>query len=52
MANSRTPVELKNPKLENPSVLFGPLAQYQGSDKPRVLSPRVTYMSDEMILGI
>jgi len=32
MANSRTPAELKNRKLENNSLLFGPLAQYLGSD--------------------
>jgi len=32
MANSRTPGEFKNCKLENPSLLFGPLAQYLGSD--------------------
>jgi len=43
IANSRTPVELKNCKLENPSPLFRPLAQYLGSDKRRVLSPCVTY---------
>jgi len=33
LPNSRTPAELKNCKLENTSVLFGPLAQYLGSDK-------------------
>ena len=38
MANSQTPAELKNCKLENPSHLFGSLAQYLGSDKRRVLS--------------
>jgi len=27
-----TPAELKNCKLENPSLLFGPLAQYLGSN--------------------
>jgi len=27
MANSRTPANLKNYKLENPSLLFWPLAQ-------------------------
>jgi len=43
MANSRTPGELKNCKLENLSLLFGPLAQYIGSDKRRVLSPCVKY---------
>src|SRR6218665_801167 len=43
MINSRTPAELKNCKLENPSLLFRPLAQYLGSDKRRVLSPCVTY---------
>jgi len=37
MTNSRTPGELKNCKLENPSLLFGPL----GSDKRRVLRPSV-----------
>src|SRR6218665_1227910 len=39
MANSRTPGEFKNCKLENPSLLLGPLAQYLGSNKRRVLSP-------------
>src|SRR6218665_2932609 len=43
MANSQTPGELKNCKLENPSLLFGSLAQYPGSDKRRVLSPCITY---------
>src|SRR6218665_2163576 len=43
MANSRTPGELKNCKLENPSLLFWYLAQYLGSKKRRVLSPCVTY---------
>jgi len=33
MTNSQTPGELKNCKLENPSLLFGPLAQYLGSDR-------------------
>ena len=33
MANSRTPSNLKNCNLQNPSLLFGPLAQYLGSDK-------------------
>src|SRR6218665_3097906 len=42
-ANSRTPVELKNCKLENTSLLFGPLTQYLGSDKRRFLSPFVTF---------
>src|SRR6218665_1930078 len=42
MANSRTHAELKNCKLESPSPLFRPLAQYLGSDKQRVLSPCVT----------
>jgi len=42
MANSRKPAELKNCKLENPSPLFRPLAQYLGSDKRLVLSPGVT----------
>jgi len=42
MANSRTAAELKNCKLENPSLLFGPLAQYLGSNKRRVLNPCVT----------
>ena len=37
-----TPAEVKNWKLETPSLLFGPLAQYLGSDKRRVLSPCVT----------
>jgi len=36
MASSRTPAELKNCKLENLSLLFGPLAQYLGSEKRRV----------------
>ncbi len=40
--NLRTPSNLKNCKLENPSLLFGPLAQYLGSDKRRVLGPCVT----------
>ena len=31
MANSRTPAEMKNCKLQNPSLLFGPLA-HLGSD--------------------
>jgi len=43
MANSQTLGELKNCKLENPSRLFGSLAQYLGSDKRRVLSPCVAY---------
>jgi len=51
MANSRTPAELKNCKLENTSLLFGPLAQYLGSDKRRVLSPWVTYMSEDQPCG-
>jgi len=38
VANSRTPAELKNCKLENPFLIFGPLAQYLGSDKRWVLS--------------
>ena len=42
---SRTPTEMKNCKLENPALLFGPLAQYLGSDKQWVLSPCVTYKS-------
>jgi len=44
MANSRTPGELKNYKLENPSSLSGPLAQYLGSDKRWVLSPCIKNM--------
>src|SRR6218665_1610149 len=44
MANSQTPAELKNCKLENPSPLFRPLAQYLGSDRQRVLSPSITYI--------
>jgi len=44
MANSLALTELKNCKLKNPSLLFGPLAQYLGSDKQRVLSPCVTYI--------
>src|SRR6218665_143624 len=43
MANSGTPAELKNCKLENPSAVFRPLSQYLGSDKPWVLSSGVTY---------
>src|SRR6218665_3220962 len=39
MASSRIPTELKNCKLENPSLLFGHLAQYLKSDMRRVLSP-------------
>ena len=46
MANSRTPVELKNCKLENPSLLFGPLAQYLGRDKRQALSPCVTFVEN------
>src|SRR6218665_1584174 len=42
VANSRTPAELKNCRLENPSLLFGPLAQYLGSDMRWVLSPCIT----------
>src|SRR6218665_3850552 len=42
MANSRTPAELKNCKLENPSPLFWPLAQYLGRDKRRALSTCAT----------
>jgi len=45
MANSRTPAELKNCKLENLCPLFRPLAQYLGSDKRLVLSPCVTYVT-------
>ena len=37
--------EFKNYKLVNPSLLFGPLAQYLGSDRRRVLSPCVTYLN-------
>ena len=37
MANSQTPAEFKNCNIENPSLLFGCLAQYLGSDKRRVL---------------
>jgi len=44
MANSRTPDELKNYKLENASLLFRPLAQYLGSDKRWVLSSCVTFI--------
>ena len=40
----QTPAELKNCKLENPSLLFGPVTQNLGSSKRRVLSPCVTYM--------
>ena len=32
-ANSQTPAELKNCKLENHSPILSPLAQYLGSDK-------------------
>ena len=42
MANSWAPAELKNCKLENPSLLFGPLDQYLGRHKQRVLSPCIT----------
>jgi len=42
MANSRIPADLKNLKLENPSLLFGPPAQYLGGDKRLVLSPCIT----------
>src|SRR6218665_2556044 len=45
MANSRTPAELKNCKVEKPSLLFRPLVQYLGSDKRRVLAPCVTFLS-------
>ena len=41
-AYSRTPPELKNCDHKNPSLLFGPLTQYLGSDKRRALSPCVT----------
>jgi len=40
MTNLQT---LKKCTLENPSLLFGPIAQYLGSDKRRVLSPCVTF---------
>src|SRR6218665_1319125 len=43
MTSSRTPAEMKNCKLKTP-LLFGPLAQYLGSEKQRVLSPCVTYV--------
>jgi len=43
MAHSRTPAEVKNYILENPSLLVGPLAQYLGSDKWWVSSPCITY---------
>jgi len=39
MANSQTPAELKNCKLENPFPLFRALAQYLGSDKRRIWAP-------------
>ena len=39
MANSRTPAELKNCKLENPSSLFRPLAQYLGSENDGFWAP-------------
>ena len=42
--NSRTPAEFKKCKLENPSLVFWPLAQYLGNGKRRVLSPWDTYM--------
>jgi len=32
MANSRTPAELKNCRVEDHSLLFGSLAQYLGSE--------------------
>jgi len=51
MANSQTPGELKNCKLENTSLLFAPLAQYLGSDKRRVLSPCVTIGSRSLGTG-
>ena len=40
--NSWTPAKLKNCKLENPSLLFRPLAQYLGSNKQQVLSLCIT----------
>ena len=41
MTNSRIPAELKNCKLENPSLL---LAQFLEAISERVLSPCVTYV--------
>jgi len=49
-ANSCTLSELKNCKLENPSLLFGPLAQNPGSDKRRILSPCVTYCKNSVCM--
>src|SRR6218665_2901861 len=47
----RTSAELKNCKLENPSLLFVPLhvAQYLGSDKRWVLSPCITFVSKYLL---
>jgi len=44
IANSRIRAGLNNWKLENLSLLFGPQAQYLGSDKRWVLSLSVTYL--------
>src|SRR6218665_1379436 len=56
MTNLQIPAELKNCKLEYHSLLFGPLAQYLGSDKRRVLIPcfvncvlHVTYLSFNLL---
>jgi len=51
MANSRTPAELMNCKLDNPSLLFGPLAQYPKSDKWRVWSPCITFIISWLIIS-
>jgi len=47
-----TPAELKNCKLGNPSLLFGPLAQYLVSDKRQVLNPCVTYLKSSKLLKV
>ena len=44
MANLRTAADLKNCELEKPSLLLGPLAEYPGVEKRRVLSPCVAYI--------
>ena len=49
MANSWTPAEFENRKLENPSLLFRTVSQYLGSDKRRVLNPCITYMLAEIV---
>ena len=51
MANSRTPAELKNCKLENPCPPFRHLhtGQYLGSDKRLVLSVTGQNGTDKMV---